>query len=443
MKLKSKYVCSNCGYVTSKWMGQCTNCNEWNSIIKEEISTPNQTIVSPSKLYSIKDLKKMTIARIDTGLVEFNRVLGGDEESKNVKKAKMGIVSGSVVLVSGEPGVGKSTLLLQVCANIAATKKNVVYVSGEESVYQVGLRLKRIISSKKSLARIKLVYSFKVEEVIATLEQAEADFAIIDSIQTMESQDVRGMAGGIAQVKASTYKLVQFAKEKNITLIIIGHINKEGNIAGPKILEHLVDTVIQLEGDKQTGLRIVRSLKNRFGATNEVGILKMTYEGLEDVSNISDYFLTKKRLPGICKSAILEGNRILIVEVQSLIVSSVFSLPKRVSEGVSVSRLQLLSAIIQKYIGINLSDKDIYLNIAGGFRVHDRSIDLAIILSIISSYKNKIVDPSLVAVGEIALTGHISSVNFKEQRMKEIKRLGYKSISGKKFEKVADLISIF
>jgi len=418
-------------------MGQCQSCGEWSTLVEEQVeSSTGVKQVKATKIFTVKNIEKNKRGRISTGFTEFDRVLGGDTK-------EVGIVEGSVVLISGDPGIGKSTLLLQTCANVYSKLQNILYISAEESVEQVALRAERIIRDTNAMDKINLVYSSSVEEIIATIEKFKSDFVIIDSIQTIETDSVKGFAGGLAQVKNSAIKLANFAKSNNVTMFIIGHITKEGNIAGPKLLEHLVDTVIQIEGEKNTDLRIVRGLKNRFGATNEVGILKMEVAGLSDVSNPSDYFLTKKSLPGICKSAILEGNRMLVVEVQSLVSTTVYPLPKRVAEGVSISRLQLICAIIQKYLRINLSDKDVYLNIAGGLKVSDRALDLAIAISIVSSIKNKAVDPDIVAMGEIALTGFIGRVTSEEHRKNEIKRLGFRFLtSSSKLNHVSGIISI-
>ncbi len=422
---KASYVCSNCGHQTAKWMGQCSECGEWNTFIETlPVVESKKGSKKPIDLHTLAGEDELKEQRVSSGLSEVDRVLG--ESVKD--KGGSGFVKGSVLLVSGDPGIGKSTLLLQVCLNLAANVSGgVVYVSAEESVSQVRMRARRLIGDSVK-SNLSLVYSYDVDEIIATLKESNAKYVVLDSIQTVQTESVRGFPGGISQVKNSASKLVNFAKSNGISMFIVGHINKEGNVAGPKILEHLVDGVFQIEGDKQTGLRIIRALKNRFGATNEVGLLRMGENGLEDVLNPSDYFLTNQSLPGVCKCPVLEGNRIVIVEVQALISPTVYSLPKRVAEGISVSRLQLIAAIVQKYIKINLSDKDIYINVAGGLKVADRSLDLAVACAIVSSYKNISIDKHMVAFGEIALTGNISKSLLFEKRKKESKRLGYNKL---------------
>lgn len=430
-----KFFCSNCGFDSLKWLGQCPSCKEWNTFLEIDDSVVENTNSKPAKRFVVSEINSDELSRIPSGLYEFDRVLGGDPKG-------LGFVKGSVVLISGDPGIGKSTLLMQVCSSAAKSTGKAVYISGEESVYQVGMRAKRILDQSE-LDNVEIVHSVDVDEIISTIHESKTEFAVIDSIQTVSTTSVAGIAGGIAQVRASTQKLVNFAKSNEVTLFIIGHINKEGSIAGPKLLEHLVDTVIQIEGDADTDFRIVRSLKNRFGTTNEVGILSMNIDGLQDLSDPSALFISKESVPGICKSAILEGNRIMVVEAQALISPTVFSLPKRVSEGISVSKLQLLCAIIQRYLRINLSDKDVYVKIAGDYSVRDKGIDLAICLAIMSSVSNKSLDAKLVAFGEISLTGSITQVSSQSRREAESKRLGYTPvISSTKFPHLKDLKKI-
>lgn len=432
MKNKSSFKCLNCAEIYSKWQGQCNSCGEWNTI--EEFSTAEVKAASPSKLVKLNSVEKNSLQRISTKFEEVDRVLGMSDKMS-------GLAQGSVTLVSGDPGIGKSTLLLQVCANLSSSNKGVVYASAEESVNQIALRAKRT-GLDKDLADVDFIHDYDVDSIISSLVESNAKFVVIDSIQTVMTTDVSGLPGGMAQVKSSTSRLVNFAKKNGITMFIIGHINKDGNIAGPKILEHLVDTVLHIEGDKKTELRIVKSLKNRFGATNEVGILKMGELGLEDVSNPSIYFLSNDSLPGVARSAVLEGNRTLIVEVQALISSSIYSMPKRVAEGISLSRLQMICAIVQKYTKVNLSDKDVYVNIAGGLKVNDRGLDLAIALAIISSHKSISLKNESVYIGELALTGMVNSSFGEVSKIKEVERLGYSAITSNDLKSISKVNSL-
>jgi DNA repair protein RadA/Sms len=445
-KRKTKYICDNCGHESPRWQGQCASCSEWNTY--QEVQTAGGNSSSGSSKGSggsvitsqtVSQVSEKKYDRVSSGFSEFDRVLGEDIKTKNE-----GIVQGSVALISGDPGIGKSTLLMQVCANMTDDFKTVAYVSGEESMHQVAMRGKRIVGDDDKLESIHLVHSNNLEDILATFDDKNVDFAVIDSIQTIETSDSTGVAGGVAQVRSTTNKLVNYAKSRNVTLFIIGHINKEGNIAGPKILEHLVDTVIQIEGESDTDIRVVRSVKNRFGATNEVGIMMMDEDGMVDVPDPSKIFLTNDNVPGLCKSPILEGNRIIVVEVQSLISHTVYPYPKRVAEGVSVSRLQLICAILQKYVNVNLSDKDVYIKIGGGFRVDDRGIDLAIALSLLSSVRSNPLGKKSIATGEISLAGTINNVKGQSRRLSEVKRLGYKPIiSSEKISNIRQINKFF
>lgn len=369
MKKTSVFRCTNCDYESSKWMGMCPNCKEWNTFEEENIVTTKsgkKTSGEGAKVIYINEVVKEDLERISTGLSEFDRVLGRNP-SFDKKKEVNGLVKGSVTLLSGEPGIGKSTLLLQACVQFASSKMKVAYVSAEESVTQIAIRAERTIQNKKDLEKVIFINNYNVDKIISTLEEEKIEIAVIDSIQTIASEESMGNPGGTSQVKHCASKLINFAKSNNVTLFIVGHINKEGSIAGPKILEHLVDCVIQIEGERGGELRIIRTLKNRFGPTNEVGIFRMEEGGLVDVVDPYSLFNSEKPSPGTAKSAIIEGNRVLVVEVQSLVSPTIFPLPKRVSEGFSLSRLQIICAIIQKYLKINLSDKDVYVNIAEVF----------------------------------------------------------------------------
>ncbi len=417
------YVCSNCGASYLKWSGQCLNCNQWNTLEEEVVYDSQKNALTAGvqaevKIQKLKDIRATDLTRTASGFGEVDRVLGGEKNK--------GFVKGQVVLLSGDPGIGKSTILLQILNNLAKGKHEAIYVSAEESAHQIALRAERI--GGKSISSLKIVSGFDVDAIIGLISKENPEFVVIDSIQTISTQDVRGMAGGIAQVKACTGKLVNFAKAHDICMVIVGHINKEGNVAGPKTLEHLVDTVLHLEGDKRGGFRIIRSLKNRFGSTDEVGILGMDSTGMVDLDDASKYFVSDDDLEGVARGAILEGNRILIVEVQSLVSPSAFAMPKRVAEGISLAKLQVILAILQKHSKIRLADKDVYVNIAGGLKIKDPSIDLAIAASIVSSVKSKKINNNKLIVGELSLTGKVGLVRNIGSREKEIRRLGYKEI---------------
>ncbi|KXK26711.1 MAG: hypothetical protein TR69_WS6001000725 [candidate division WS6 bacterium OLB20] len=368
-----------------------------------------------------------------TGMEELDRVLGG------------GVVPAEVMLVSGDPGIGKSTLLLQLTAAMAEAGKTSVYVSAEESAGQVGMRAKRILKGKAD--NLHIVSAFEINAILQKLSELKPDLVVMDSIQTLYSHDSSSLPGSVAQIRMVASKLVTYAKQQGVATVIVGHITKQGTVAGPKLLEHLVDAVLQMEGDEKRGFRLLRSLKNRFGSTQEVGIFEMTEAGMVDVPDPSKYFIedgTKPRT-GVCPGVIMEGNRALVVEVQALLVNTPYSLPKRVAEGISKSRLELLSAIVSKYAKVDLGSKDIYVNIAGGIRIKDPAIDLAVIMAILSSLKSKAVPKSTVAFGEVALTGEVRKAVRDEQRRNEVTRLGYAPFpktAGKQLY-VSDLVKLF
>jgi DNA repair protein RadA/Sms len=368
-------------------------------------------IASSIRVEKLKDVKKHTLVRMQTGFAEIDRVLGG------------GVVPAEVMLISGEPGIGKSTLLLQLLAN----QEKAAYVSAEESIEQVAMRGQRIISKK--MGDLNIISSFEIGTILNKLEELKPKFVVIDSIQTVYSSETRGLPGGIAQIKSVASKLVNYAKENGIIMFIVGQITKEGSFAGPKLLEHLVDVVMQLEGDEKFDYRILRCSKNRYGPTDEVGVFEMNQRGMEEVKNPALYFLdekTTKRM-GVCPGIVLEGNRLMIVEMQALTVKTYFAMPKRVSEGVNKSRLELITAIINKYTKFNLNDSDVFISIAGGLRVQDPLLDIPIALALISSLKEVPISNNLVAFGELSLTGQIRHSKRKDSLEKEIKRLGYQS----------------
>lgn len=409
-KSETLFVCNNCAYESTRWLGQCPNCHEWNTLeeVEPKLNIKNTQIRS-FKISAAKDIKDESIVRIPTGFSEIDRILGG------------GMVPSEVVLISGEPGIGKSTLLLQ----LLERHPNSVYVSAEESIEQIGLRYKRIFPKSKS--ELQLLSCFDIETIFTKIDELKPKFMVIDSIQTVYSSEARGLPGGVSQIKTVASKLVNYAKANDVTMFIVGQITKEGDIAGPKLLEHLVDVVLRLEGDDKFDFRVLRCFKNRFGPTAEVGLFEMTERGMEEVKNPALYFLrdVNDDRVGVCPGIINEGNRIIIVEVQALTVKSYFSMPKRVTEGITKSRLELITAIIAKYTKFRINEFDIYLSIAGGIKSYDPMLDLAIANAIISSLIDKPLSREVIAFGELALTGQIRFNKQKERIEKEIKRLGY------------------
>lgn len=398
------------------WQGRCTTCGEWNSLVAE-IRGEARNVKSaalPAATEVLGDICNADFARLTTHSSEFNRVLGG------------GIVPGSLILLGGEPGIGKSTLILQTASRVSREKK-VLYVSGEESGAQVKLRADRLGFPAGELI---FLGERDIDVVCATIESLKPSLAVIDSIQTMSSEDIPGEAGSITQVRLATQKLVQVAKTNNIPIFLIGHVTKEGNVAGPKTLEHLVDVVLYLEGERYHTFRILRGVKNRFGATDETGVFEMTGQGLAEVKNPSQIFLEERRegLPGSCVTATIEGVRVFLVEVQALCTTTIFGYPKRAASGINSRRLELIIAVLSKRAKLRLANQDIYANIAGGFRVAEPAIDLAIALAIFSSLTDKPLPPDLIALGEVGLSGEVRRVNNIEKRIKEAVNLGFKKI---------------
>lgn len=398
------------------WQGRCTTCGEWNSLVAEVRGEARnaKSAALPAATEVLGDIQNKDFTRLTTYFSEFDRVLGG------------GIVPGSLILLGGEPGIGKSTLILQAASRVSELEK-VLYVSGEESGAQVKLRADRLGFSAGELI---FLGERNIDAVCATIESLKPSLAVIDSIQTMSSEDIPGEAGGITQVRLATQKLAQVAKTNNIPIFLIGHVTKEGNVAGPKTLEHLVDVVLYLEGERYHTFRILRGVKNRFGATDETGVFEMTGQGLAEVKNPSQIFLEERRegLPGSCVTATIEGVRVFLVEVQALCATTIFGYPKRAASGINSRRLELIIAVLSKRAKLRLANQDIYANIAGGFRVAEPAIDLAIALAIFSSLTDKPLPPDLIALGEVGLSGEVRRANNIEKRIKEAAILGFKKI---------------
>ena len=418
-KLKSVWVCSECGHESIKWMGQCSNCGSWNTL-EETLKQPSKKSNPVSKYSNAEHYKPTLLAdiqssedeRYKTGLKELDRVLGG------------GIVKGSVVLLGGDPGIGKSTILLQVCNNIDKEKK-ILYVSGEESRHQLKLRATRLNVKNENLY---ILAETDVEIVTQEMEQGKPDLVIIDSIQTMNNSEISSSIGSISQVKECTNALLRSAKTLDIPVIIVGHVNKDGAIAGPKVLEHIVDVFLYFEGDKQMSYRILRGIKNRYGSTNEIGVFRMTGAGLEEVENPSVMLLSDrpKNTSGTCVSCIMEGTRPIFAEVQGLAATSNFGNPRRMSTGFDYNRLSLILAVLEKKCGYFFSNLDTYVNVIGGLKLDEPASDLAVALSLISSLKNQVISEDILAFGEIGLAGEVRGVSFAQERISEASRLGFK-----------------
>lgn len=415
-KATIQFVCQQCGATQSKWSGKCDQCGEWNSMVETAVLPSRASSGAKAALpQKISDVETKKLPRIDTSIGEVNQVLGG------------GIVPGSITLLSGDPGIGKSTLVLQIAAQIAS-KTPVLYVSGEESANQIKLRAERLNVNSDGL---DLLTETNTDVVAATLKNGDYKLVIIDSIQTMSVEALTGSPGTVGQITASSQMLQSVAKQNHIAMIIIGHVTKEGNIAGPKVLEHLVDVVLYLEGDRYGAFKALRGIKNRFGSTSEVGIFEMKDTGLSPVSNPSEALLAERQeAPGSVVLATVEGTRPILVEVQALVSKSSFGYPKRTASGFDINRLNLLVAVLQKRAGLNLSDQDIYVNIIGGLKITEPAADLAIILAIASAFKNQPTAHNLISFGEVGLSGEIRSVSNVVGRIAEAKKLGFKYVVG-------------
>jgi len=429
-KIKSSFFCQSCGYESPKWVGKCPSCNSWNTMAEEVIQKDDKNASWPghtpkdkrsNKPVAVKDIQHENTARIITQDSELNRVLGG------------GIVPGSLVLIGGEPGIGKSTLMLQVALSLS--KQKVLYVSGEESPGQIKMRADRIgVKNEECL----ILSETSTQNIFTQLEEIQPQILVIDSIQTLHSQLVDSVAGSISQVRECTGELMKFAKETNTPVFLIGHINKDGNIAGPKVLEHMVDTVLQFEGDRHLSYRILRTIKNRFGSTSELGIYEMLQGGLRQVLNPSEILITQREeaTAGVSIAASQEGNRPLLVETQTLVSTTAYGNPQRVCTGFDQKRLNMLLAVIEKRCGFRLSSQDVFLNIAGGIKVDDPAIDLSICASLVSSFEEISVSDKVCFAGEVGLGGEIRAVNHIENRIAEAEKLGFEMIYISKYNKV-------
>lgn len=427
-RLTSVYVCQQCGYKSSEYLGKCPQCDSWNSLVEEvEESQKSQRVIksqSKTEIINLADIKQINFKRLTTKLGEFDRCLGE------------GIVLGSINLISGEPGIGKSTLLTQLALNI----ENTLYVAGEESAQQIKLRVDRI----KLNARLSVLSETDVDMVIQAIVQIKPALVIIDSIQTLETRDLESIAGSIGQVRECAQRLQKIAKQTHIPIFLVGHVTKEGVIAGPKALEHMVDVVLSLEGDSLSQFRILRSNKNRFGPTDEVGVFEMGDFGMKEVQNPSKIFLEQKvDAPGSAVAAILTGLRPILVEIQALVTRSGLPAPRRTSSGVDNYRLQLLVAVLQKRLGLPLFDQDIFVNVTGGLKVFEPAADLGIAMAVISSFKDKAVVPKTVFIGEVGLLGEIRKVRSVEKRINEADRLGFdKVITPQNAKTLADAVRL-
>ena len=417
---KSIFFCQNCGHEEAKWLGQCPACKEWNTVVEERIDsgiTKGTTVaaraVHEAKVVPLTEVTADDDTRSETGIKELDRVLGG------------GIVPGSLVLVGGDPGIGKSTLLLQVCQRMAQMKK-ILYISGEESQAQIKLRANRMGNFTSSLL---LLCETNLGIIRSVIEKERPELVIIDSIQTMYSEDVTSAPGSVSQVRESTNVFMQLAKGLCIPIFIVGHVTKEGTVAGPRVLEHMVDTVLYFEGDRHASYRILRAVKNRFGSTNEIGVFEMRQSGLVEVENPSEYMLSGKpeNASGSVVACSMEGTRPILLEIQALVCRTNFGMPRRTAAGTDYNRVNLLMAVLEKRLGMSLGNCDAYVNIAGGIKMNEPAIDLGIVMALVSSYRNRPIDEKTIVFGEVGLSGEVRAVNMPEQRVAEAKKLGFET----------------
>ena len=421
-KSTTVFFCQNCGYESSKWMGQCPGCIEWNSFVEETVNkTPHMGVAGAQSARRSRAvpsvLADITIReddRVSTGIKELDRVLGG------------GIVQGSMTLVGGDPGIGKSTLLLQVCRNLSEMGRKVLYISGEESPAQIKMRADRIGAFPENML---LLCETSLDEITEVIRAQKPEVAVIDSIQTMYNENVSAAPGSVTQVRESTGILMQLAKGLGVSILIVGHVTKEGTVAGPRVLEHMVDTVLYFEGDRHASYRILRGVKNRFGSTNEIGVFEMREQGLAEVQNASEYMLNGRpeNASGSVVACTMEGTRPLLVEIQALVCQSSFGIPRRQTTGTDFNRVNLLMAVLEKRSGIQLASCDAYVNITGGMKIMEPAIDLGIVLAILSGFKNKALSPKLIAFGEVGLSGEVRAVSMARQRVAEAEKLGFET----------------
>lgn len=422
-KMTSIFFCQNCGYESSKWLGQCPGCKEWNTLVEEQVSKSDlkssggvtrrgSAQVQPSVLADITITEE---EKQITGIGELDRVLGG------------GIVAGSLVLVGGDPGIGKSTLLLQVCQRLAAMENKVLYISGEESQVQIKMRADRLGTFASQML---LLCETNLDVVAEVIRSTKPQIVVIDSIQTMYNENVSAAPGSVSQVRETTGTLLQLAKGLGVSIFIVGHVTKEGTVAGPRVLEHMVDTVLYFEGDRHASYRILRGVKNRFGSTNEIGVFEMREQGLTEVQNPSEYMLSGRphHASGSVVVCTMEGTRPLLIEIQALVCHSNFGIPRRQTTGTDFNRVNLLMAVLEKRCGLSLSGCDAYVNITGGMKIVEPAVDLGIVIAILSSFRNLPLDPHLLAFGEVGLSGEVRAVSMARQRVQEAKKLGFHTV---------------
>ncbi len=413
------FFCKECGYEASKWLGQCPGCKEWNTFVEEPVNKKSKN--SPAAVMSvageIKNMNEISVEEADrtsTAIKELDRVLGG------------GIVKGSLTLVGGDPGIGKSTLLLQVCRNLSNAGKRVLYVSGEESLKQIKMRGDRIGIFNDNML---LLCETNLESIHTAIKAREPEVVVVDSIQTIYNDEVGSAPGSVSQVRESTNVLMQIAKGMSVAIFIVGHVTKEGVVAGPRVLEHLVDTVLYFEGDRHASYRVLRGVKNRFGSTNEIGVFEMRSDGLTEVENPSEYMLSgrPKEASGSVVSCTVEGTRPMMIEIQALVTKTNFGMPRRTTTGIDYNRVNLLMAVIEKRLNIHLLEYDGYINMTGGIKVNEPAIDLAVVMAIVSSYKNRVMDDKTIVFGEVGLSGEVRAVNNAVARVFEAKKLGFET----------------
>ena len=413
-KKTTAFFCSECGYESAKWLGQCPGCREWNTFVEEPVTKTGRAvrITNTKKPSLLKDISTKEEARMTTGFGELDRVLGG------------GIVRGSLTLIGGDPGIGKSTILLQVCKNLSDQGRKVLYISGEESLKQRKIRADRIGQFNDN---IRLFCETDLELIEQTLRDEKPDVAVIDSIQTIYNSDVSSAPGSVSQVRESTNILMQTAKTENISIFVVGHVTKEGVVAGPRVLEHMVDTVLYFEGDRHASYRILRGVKNRFGSTNEIGVFEMCQNGLQEVKNPSEYMLNGRpeNASGSVVACTIEGTRPILAEIQALVCRTNFGMPRRTAAGTDYNRVNLLMAVLEKRLGFHMGEFDAYVNVAGGIKINEPALDLGIVMAIISSYRDLPIDEKTIVFGEVGLSGEVRAVNMAERRVAEAVKLGF------------------